>query len=167
MKFVTAGTASTITSTFQGVALNDIAQGSDVTNRIGDTAIARLLMFRYFAGSWANNTAMRLLVFIDKLVQGTPGETNVLISAGPLAMRNPEYSPRFRFLADIPLSKLDTESGAEPIQRVLKIPLRVPMTYTAGTSTSQLSNKLWFMFVSDNATGDSVTWSSVLYFQDP
>jgi hypothetical protein len=143
-----------------------IAQGTDVSNRIGDMVHLKQLAFRMV---WYANQAQtiattgRTMIFIDTMNTGTaPVGSDVLDSAalGSAAAPFANYNvvnyeqKRFKILFDrtFGLGISGNNAFAGDIARVL--PLKVPLHFGNSGGSNGQRNRLYLLYVSDVNTND-------------
>jgi len=149
--------------------LSSLAQGTDYTNRIGDSIKLQHIRFAYRVNfnTSATSTFFRVIIFRDLDGYGTwPLVTGLLQSASELANRNFLNRERFSILYDdcFPLNSVNPSHTD-----VIDMPHEGHCKYL-NTDTSESSfgkGSVYVVFISNEATNTpAVTWRSSINFTD-
>lgn len=155
-------------------ALSATAQGDNITNRIGDSILAKYLTLRY---SWIMDTALssticRLIIFQDTMSLGTiPAASDVLTTTGSapavLSLLNIQNAlqGRFKILYD----KTVALSLGGPVAFATDevIPINDHIKYTSTTGTDEGRNMLYALAICNvNASDPTLTMNARLAYYD-
>ncbi len=149
----TLSTAGTVTY------LSAIAQGSDYTNRIGDSIkchSVELIVQVVASAALTTNDGVRVLLFRDLENPGSaPAVTDVLSTANPLGLENWLNRARFKVLFD---EVFDISNTANPlVSRLVHLPVDRHIKYrgTGATAASAAEGTMWLVSICGNGTNPS------------
>ena len=169
-KFLDVSGSQTVSSTGSIVALSQIAQGSDYTNRVGDSIKLQRIEFRakYIMNTASTGTILRVIIFRDLFQQGVdPTVTNVIGGTGALNPKNFLLRDRFSLLYDelCYMSNVGEDGGV--IQFSMPHEGHVKYIGTTAATASNGFGSIYMLLLSDEATNvPTFTWHSSIYFTD-
>jgi hypothetical protein len=169
-KIGTVGPTAYADATTVGVVLpitQQITQGDDVNNRVGDVIRAEKL--RVLFGQHVASTAFvyfttRIIVFADTMNLGTvPGVTEILNSADPLSGFAVTNLQKRRF--KVYLDKFITSVAGASNQDVLRdynLAINKQVMYNAGSSVAAANGRgaLFMLIISDSSVAGNTRYSS-------
>lgn len=154
--------------------LSQIAQGSNYTDRVGDSIRLQSLEFRarLFQNTSATQTVARIIIFRD--LDGTataPTKADVLDAFGTSADVCAQYNwlnrDRFSILYDEFQSFSSTGTTTDTMYFRTTHEGHVKYLGTTATAASNGKGSIYVMFISDEATNvPTVTWNSRVSFTD-
>lgn len=142
--------------------LSALSQGDNISNRIGDSVLAKYINLRY---AWIGDTSTaqsiaRVIVFQDTMSLGTipaPGDVlnlSGLTTEAPLALLNLTYAVqgRFKILYDKTMTLCNTGSNVQATDEIIPINDHIKYTSTAGTDEGR--NMVYLLYISNRNTQD-------------
>lgn len=148
-----SGTAMSTTAAF--IQLANIAEGSDVADRTGNSILAKYLTFKYYVtiNPSAGGSEARILCFVDTQNQGTnPVVADIITGAGNAITSpiNADNTQRFTTLFDDRISL--SINGNRTTARKHYIPLNFHIRYQGSAGSTFNKNMIYLMVVSNEAT---------------
>ncbi len=174
-KLLVAYTSTSVDFNGSIVGLSRIAQGSNYTERVGDSIKLQHMICRYriFLNASDTQSIVRVIVFKDLFQQGTPPTVTDVLETGPGGVSTPLSSinflkkDRFPIIHD-ELYSLDTAGGTTAVGMIDK-PLQSHVKYigTTAAAASDAQGSVYVLLVSDENTNlPTVNFYSNLYFTD-
>lgn len=174
LKYIDTTSTGTVNGTGSLTLLNGIAQGQDITQRIGRKAILKSIYFRLdlypsTTASSPTGDIVRVLVVYDcQTNSSAPGLGNILISPQYLSPMNLDYRDRFKILIDkhvtMPANVYTTGniSAGEGQPKIVKVFKRLNMDQvfsgTANTIGSIATGSIYLVLL---ALGTNVTTANM------
>lgn len=162
--------ATTAPATSSIVCVNQIAQGTDAFNRVGNKLRVASLQsnLKFNIHGSATATVVRCCLVLDKAPNGggAPGITDVFVSSTPYSLRNVLSMRRFKVLRNFWV-RLDTSDPETMRLMYKKLNFRTSYNTTTGAVTAIQEGALYWMFISDEATnGPTISYNTRLRFID-
>lgn len=165
-------TGQVVSNAGQITNLSAIAEGDDVSQRKGNSILARSLYLQAdVVGNAVNTTNMlRCIIFQDQENTGTdPTVADILQFTGSaLAVESPlniDHIARYKILLDKKFVFTTTGHMRTNFKKYLN--LHTHIKYTGTASTDIYRGQIYILWISDVATNDpSVTWNARLGYYD-
>lgn len=146
--------AATPTTTPGISLLTGLGEGTDVSQRIGNSILAKYLTYNIDASmnASASATHVRFIIFVDTLGTGTaPTAADLLeVSTNTQSPIKIDSGPRFIILRDI---HFDLSINGDRIQHLKGyIPLNIHIKYTGASGGSVYKNAIYLYEISSEAT---------------
>lgn len=152
-KYIDDNIGQTIPNTGIVDLISAVAAGDDVTNRNGNSILAKYLVLKGFVRMSASATAtnVRVMIVRDLNNQGSnPTVADILDGATDVSLLNKDNTSRFWILYDkmFSLSNNGTQQVSLDIYRRLNFHLK----YSSTVSTAVLSNAIYLVAIADEPT---------------
>lgn len=134
--------------------LNQIAQGTDVSNRDGNSILAKYITVNYstIINPSATATIVRVICFVDtESISGTtPTLATLLNGTTTNAQLNVDYTNRYTILFD---DKINLSNTGEKLQSIKHYkPLNFHIKFTSDSTDSWSKNSVWLLMYSNEDT---------------
>lgn len=136
--------------------LNQIAQGTDVSNRDGNSILAKYITVNYstIIHPSAVATIVRVICFVDtESISGTTPTINTLLNGSTVTTNsqlNVDYTNRYTILFD---DKINLSNTGEKLQSIKHYkPLNFHIKFTQDSTTSWSKNSVWLLMYSNEDT---------------
>jgi len=152
------GTAVSVTSTPTITLLNGVAQGSNVSNRLGNQITITRLELKSITVVGDATQFMRLCLIWDKQPNGAlAAEADIWALAGqPLSQRNNDKIARFDILWDHRFI-LDTNDSVKMVDRNMRVNRKTYFNATAGAIANITTGALLLFQLSDSGAAPNPT----------
>lgn len=135
----------------------DMAQGTDVLQRIGNSILVKSI---YLNASCAINASatkslVRIVIFVDKMNQGSDPAVSDIISVtgngfAPICPLNVDHTSRYRILLDQKFALSNNGVQYRTYKKYLKTKFHAK--FTGSASTDVYKNQVYLLLVSDENT---------------
>lgn len=170
VKFIDTATSDAVSDTVTFQSYNGVAQGTDESNRIGNSILAKDWNIRIRGRTNHTTTPynyIRFVMFVDRFTTGSSPTAAQLFqdTARPtISAFHKDYTDRFSILKDkrFTISAQSTATASVGFSFKVYKKLDFHIRYTAGTSSvgSYGPNSLWIAIITGNPTADTIAFDT-------